>query len=226
LNWYDFKARPRDAILPLFLTIDPLAEKYYSVSPYAYCLNNPVRYLDPTGMDPEDNEWHRDIFQWIKNLFIIEIDPQNIEKSKQIQEKKNEIIQQTTEGINTLSDILLLFHPFGSVIELATDLTTDNPDAALAAIPFAILDVATMGEGKAAKVITQWGWTGTKVWKNLVNEVGKGATIERLVGKIPTRTEAEMLIKEAKGTIIRIDPPHDFPNPHNYSHLIIQLRQE
>ena len=30
-------------------TIDPLAEKYYSISPYAWCGNNPVRFIDPNG---------------------------------------------------------------------------------------------------------------------------------------------------------------------------------
>ena len=34
-----------------FLTMDPLAEKYYSVSPYAFCLNNPIRFIDPNDMD-------------------------------------------------------------------------------------------------------------------------------------------------------------------------------
>jgi hypothetical protein len=32
------------------MSIDPLCEKYPWISPYAYCLNNPVRYTDPTGM--------------------------------------------------------------------------------------------------------------------------------------------------------------------------------
>jgi hypothetical protein len=29
--------------------VDPHAEKYYSISPYAYCMNNPVKYIDPDG---------------------------------------------------------------------------------------------------------------------------------------------------------------------------------
>jgi hypothetical protein len=35
----------------MFTTLDPLAEKYYSISPYVYCANNPVRYIDSDGRD-------------------------------------------------------------------------------------------------------------------------------------------------------------------------------
>ena len=34
--------------------MDPLAEKYYNISPYAYVANNPLRYIDPTGCSIED----------------------------------------------------------------------------------------------------------------------------------------------------------------------------
>lgn len=36
-------------------TPDPLAEKYYDLSPYAFCNNNPINFVDPDGMD-----WYED----------------------------------------------------------------------------------------------------------------------------------------------------------------------
>ena len=50
LETYDFSARTLDEY-GIFTTIDPLAEKYYSISPYAYCLNNPIMFVDPDGME-------------------------------------------------------------------------------------------------------------------------------------------------------------------------------
>jgi hypothetical protein len=32
-----------------FLSIDPMAEKYFQMSPYAYCANNPILFIDPNG---------------------------------------------------------------------------------------------------------------------------------------------------------------------------------
>lgn len=50
LNMYDYSARHMDPIIGRFPTVDPMSEKYYSLSPYAYCANNPLKYIDPTGM--------------------------------------------------------------------------------------------------------------------------------------------------------------------------------
>ena len=47
---YDFEARLYDPVLMQFWAPDPLAHKYPSTGTLVYCLNNPVRYTDPTGM--------------------------------------------------------------------------------------------------------------------------------------------------------------------------------
>jgi len=49
LNTYDQGARQFNTHLPITTTSDPLAEKYYSISPYAQWGNNPVRFVDPDG---------------------------------------------------------------------------------------------------------------------------------------------------------------------------------
>jgi RHS repeat-associated protein len=51
LNWYDQGFRPFGATIPRTPTMDPLAEKYYNVSPYAQYGNNSVNRIDPDGRD-------------------------------------------------------------------------------------------------------------------------------------------------------------------------------
>ena len=46
---YDFGARRYTPAVPRWTTIDPLAEKYYAISPYVYCAGNPVNRIDPDG---------------------------------------------------------------------------------------------------------------------------------------------------------------------------------
>ena len=54
LNQYDYSARYYDPGYSRFTTMDPLSEKFYSWSPYVYCYNNPMRFIDPTGMAADD----------------------------------------------------------------------------------------------------------------------------------------------------------------------------
>ena len=51
LDWYDYGARFMSPDVGRFITMDPMAEKYYSTSPYAYCDNNPINAIDPNGKE-------------------------------------------------------------------------------------------------------------------------------------------------------------------------------
>ncbi len=51
LPYIDYGARMYDPCTARWISQDPLAEKYCSVSPYAFCNNNPVNIIDPNGMD-------------------------------------------------------------------------------------------------------------------------------------------------------------------------------
>ena len=51
LDEYDSKARWYYPAICRTTTMDPLSEKYYPTSPYAWCGNNPIRFVDPEGKD-------------------------------------------------------------------------------------------------------------------------------------------------------------------------------
>ena len=62
IDWLDFGARYHDPMLPMFTTQDPLAEQTPSISPYAYCAGNPIRYIDPSGMLWLKSQWGDDTY--------------------------------------------------------------------------------------------------------------------------------------------------------------------
>jgi len=53
LDEYDSEARWYYPAIMRTTTMDPLAEKYYDICPYAWCGNNPMKFVDPDGKEYE-----------------------------------------------------------------------------------------------------------------------------------------------------------------------------
>ncbi len=62
-----FGSRYYSSDLSIWLSVDPMSDKYPSLSPYVYCADNPVRLVDPNGEDwyiPENSTtpiWDKDV---------------------------------------------------------------------------------------------------------------------------------------------------------------------
>jgi RHS repeat-associated protein len=54
---YYYGARYYDPRISLWASVDPMAGKYPGLSPYNYCLNNPVKMVDPDGKLPKNMDW-------------------------------------------------------------------------------------------------------------------------------------------------------------------------
>ena len=50
-----FGSRYYSSDLSIWLSVDPMASKYPSLSPYVYCADNPVKLVDPNGEEIDDN---------------------------------------------------------------------------------------------------------------------------------------------------------------------------
>ena len=54
---YDYGARYYDPRISIWYGTDKLLDKYPSLSPYAYCANNPIIYVDPDGKEIVVGSW-------------------------------------------------------------------------------------------------------------------------------------------------------------------------
>ena len=66
-NLTPLTARHYNSALSIWLSVDPMSDKYPGVSPYMYCANNPVVLKDPNGRDVYDFDKKGNLIHTIKN---------------------------------------------------------------------------------------------------------------------------------------------------------------
>jgi RHS repeat-associated protein len=107
LNSYDFGARTYDPAICRFGQVDPLCEDYYGVSPYVYCLNNPIKFVDRDGRevrlaDNVSKQFRKDFNMAIRHLN--RHDAGEIYKELQISENVYTIMESNNSRFNTLTN--------------------------------------------------------------------------------------------------------------------------
>jgi RHS repeat-associated protein len=90
LAWYDYGARNYEASLGRWMNLDPLSEKYTEWTPYNYTMNNPVRYIDPAGLDTLDvtrnknGIWKVTNYQRAKGNDVIRVSGKGVQRTDYI----------------------------------------------------------------------------------------------------------------------------------------------
>jgi RHS repeat-associated protein len=107
-----FGARYYSSDLSIWLSVDPMADKYPSLSPYVYCADNPVRLVDPNGEEIGWVEKADGTICWDKNAH-------NQKTTKKGERYLGE------EGQRSVGTTVLNYHNDGSISEQRTVLIMD-----------------------------------------------------------------------------------------------------
>jgi len=133
-NGLDYGARTYFADRNGWGSVDPLAEKYYSISPYAYCAGNPVRFIDPDGRGLWDN---------VKNVISSKIDQAKTE----VKQVANKVVQKVA---NTLKSAQISIKENKSeILNVAQSLQTTGDNTVKAGIIVAAVGAPVAGVGAA-----------------------------------------------------------------------------
>jgi hypothetical protein len=145
--------RQYDPALGRFNSMDVLSEIFFETSPYAFTLNNPVFFSDPTGLCPEcpDNAKMNDTYVSDGGATYIFGEGGWIRQDGELDEVvvTGDAPTSTTEQV---ADVVTDFIPFvGSGKDIYNGFKNDDPLLIAMGVGFFVVDIFTLGSGSIVK---------------------------------------------------------------------------
>ena len=195
---YYFGRRYYDSWRAQWGQVDPMSDKYPGWSPYVYCHNNPLRLIDPNGME----DGGPGFFAWLKNFFTCnsfnktnpgtEVNRTIVEETKITNKKIGEFPRKTVKATEKYADA-------------TSDASTKVSIAGVAAAPLTAgvslegsadaLVIGTISDGVSfgAKTIDAIAYGGSKdaavkQFEKLGVDVFGGKVIDAVAGKVVIKT--------------------------------------
>ena len=170
----DYGARMYDPTIARWLSGDPMAEKYYPMSPYGYCAGNPINMVDPAGLDI----WEVDNFGRVKNII-----PDNTTDSFYIvKETGDGSFERTGQSISFDHGTIKRIDPISSA-KISFSLATEKAGAEL----FKFFADNTSVEFGFISTQSENSWVFSDQKKNSINIIGPAIAIDKK-GEIVTTT--------------------------------------
>jgi len=112
-----FGARYYDSDLSgLFTSVDPMADKYPSISPYAYCAWNPVKLIDPDG----------------KTIWLLDEDGSKVQYTPNMKPRGGDAVQQQINSLNGIYSTDIGMELLEVLIDSGKDYLISNEPSSLA----------------------------------------------------------------------------------------------
>jgi len=118
-----------DPQLGRFMTIDPLSENYSFQSPYAYAVNNPIKFQDVNGMGPGIWDMIKGLFDFFGVRFSIGENRDKSAEDAKTHAERRKAIKKVGDDVKKLYDAqqkTFSIIPGGELIIIAGDLKTGS----------------------------------------------------------------------------------------------------
>jgi RHS repeat-associated protein len=145
-----FGARYYNSSYSIWLSVDPMSDKYPSISPYAYCGNNPIKLVDPSGEEVGN------YYDFNGNL--IGNDGQNDDKVYVVTNKDGISVNDDKVNVNNSSSVTLLPSAENReiMINKMIEFDSNNPNSEWGGF---VGNICTT-EGISNKEVIRWGTPG------------------------------------------------------------------